>query len=501
MMDAAPTDASAGVIYCTSGRKYFEDAIVSARSVKRHHPGMKIAVFTEEDDFRDEVFDHHFRIFTSDADRDWVSHYHARQPKKWMLKVICTPRTPFERTVHLDSDTLVVGPIDGLFAMLDAHDVVFTHLDWVQQEAGRNVGLLGLRVPKGINSGVYAYRRSEAALALLGPKWRQDCERDNFQRNEQAILSMYARDPHTHLKGVRWKIADNVVYNATRRMWRTMYEYGLWDDARILHFNETDKLRAVAEGEMARDDLLRLPRVQECSPASLKQIPQRDTSRLIHFHLAKTAGKSLFAAMHAHLGDALVSFNPQRQDAFRDRLRARDWKVVSGHLSGAHAPVRNRLLRRYPFFAVLRDPIDRFHSAYHFIRRTKVSGLHATFNAMDAPAAARYCVAEQIDYGRNSQCSGLIWAETQDISCPNALAAIDARFAFVCTIEQMADLAAFLHERRMIADPAAIPHVNATRPMDPELRAELTQILGDATAEDHKLHRFVLENGPIRGAP
>lgn len=491
-------NSESGVIYCTSGKKYFDDAVVSARSFKRLHPEKKVAIFTEEDSFRHEIFDYHLPIFSSQDEIDWVNRYYEKQPKKWMLKVICTPKSPFAKTVHLDSDTLVVQRIDPLFDDLDDYDIILTHLDWVKQEKGVNVGLLGLTVPKGINSGVYAFTRSEAALKVMGPQWREVCEREGFTRNEQSILSEFIRNPDEYLAGVRWKVADNVKYNATRRMWRSMYEYGLWDDVCVLHFNETDKLADVFEGRLVQDDLLKLPRVQECDPKNLEVIPKRNKAALVHFHLAKTAGKSLLKSIREHIGDQAVSFNPAKQEQFRDRLRQGNWKLISGHLSAGHSPVQNRLKNRYQFFTVLRNPVDRFHSAYNYIRQTQVSKLYELFNDMSPIEAARYCVEKKLDYGRNSQCSGVIWDPSMKPTFEHAMMAIDDRYAFVCTLEQMRDLGQFLYQNDMIKTADAIPHVNKTREVDVNLRKELAEVLKGSTSEDFRLYQHVLENGPLR---
>ncbi len=490
--------SESGVIYCTSGKKYFDDAVVSAKSFKKLHPEKKVAIFTEEDTFRHEIFDYHLPIFSSQDEIDWVNRYYEKQPKKWMLKVICTPKSPFAKTVHLDSDTLVVQRIDALFDDLDTYDIILTHLDWVKQEKGVNIGLRGLTVANGINSGVYAFKRSKAALRVMGPQWREVCEREGFVRNEQSILSEFIRNPKEYLDGVCWKVEDNVKYNATRRMWRSMYEYGLWDDVRVLHFNETDKLADVFEGRMTKDQLLQLPRVRECDPSKLELVPKRDDTKLVHFHLAKTAGKSLLKSIRDHIGDEAVSFNPAKQDEFRNRLQAGNWTMVSGHLSGAHSPVRYRLKHRYRFFTVLRHPVDRFYSAYNYIRRTNVSQLYQLFNDISAVEAARYCVEKRLDYGRNSQCSGVIWDSGLAPTFQNALDAINERYAFVCTLDQMHDLGHFLCERGLIKAADTIPHVNKTQSMDAGLRQELTEVLYDATSEDAHLYQHVLETGPLK---
>ena len=220
--------------------------------------------------------------------------------------------------------------------------------------------------------------------------------------------------------------------------------------------------------------------------------------RIVHFHLAKTAGKSLYAAMLAHLGKRAINFNAAKQDEFLATLDATpDWRAISGHLSGAHRPVRARLIEERNFFVVLRDPVDRFYSAYNYIKKIRQSSLYEPFNRLDPVAAAALCVEQKVDYGRSSQCSGVVWDWEKPATFEAALAAIGERYAFVCTLEQIAQAAVFLADAGVIASPDALPHVNKTSKLDADLRRRLRDVLEDAVADDAKLYGHVRDTGPI----
>lgn len=219
--------------------------------------------------------------------------------------------------------------------------------------------------------------------------------------------------------------------------------------------------------------------------------------RLVHMHLSKTAGKSLFTAMQSHLGPLAKNFSPLQQEEFLKALEHQEWRVVSGHFSAANSAVRKQL-HGQEMFTILRDPIERFYSAYNFIRKTPGAANHRLFMTMTPIEAAWHCLEQKLDYGRNSQCSGVIWdAREPEKTAATALRQIERRYAFVATLEQMPRVGEFLAEVGLIADKAAISHANRTQALDPGLRNVLADILGDSTAEDNKLHKHVLHNGPL----
>src|SRR5512137_260112 len=92
------TNPTQGVLYVATGRRYILSAIHSARSVRRHNPGLPVHLYA---DWQVQGFD--FKAdpapFTSVGN---ITGGHYRS------KVDYSVETPYERTLYLDTDTRVL---------------------------------------------------------------------------------------------------------------------------------------------------------------------------------------------------------------------------------------------------------------------------------------------------------------------------------------------------------------------------------------------------------
>jgi hypothetical protein len=150
MTDAALAElagAPAGVVYSCSGAAYVQEALLAARSSMRHNaiphvlfasvevpsePGLTVARFEPS-------------------------------PNPYVDKVANMRRSPFQRTLYLDTDTFVVEEIVHVLELLDRYDVVAAH-------AAGYRGLADPEVPIAfyeLNTGVLAWRASERIEALM----------------------------------------------------------------------------------------------------------------------------------------------------------------------------------------------------------------------------------------------------------------------------------------------------------------------------------------------
>ena len=153
MNAANPTQ---GVLYVATGKRYINSAIRSARSVRKHNPGLAMHLFA---DWQAQGFDLAADPAPFTSVGDIVSgHYRS--------KVDYSVETPFERTLYLDTDTRVLGDITPLFDLLERFDLALAHAP------NRLTRLMNWRVPVPVsfpqyNCGVMLYRRSEKVLAFL----------------------------------------------------------------------------------------------------------------------------------------------------------------------------------------------------------------------------------------------------------------------------------------------------------------------------------------------
>ena len=85
------------------------------------------------------------------------------QPEHVRAKVDFLTSTPFDKTIYLDSDTLVELPLGEMFDLLDKFDVLGTH-DWARKRKSlsRKIEAYG-QIPYGfseINGGVLAWKKN-----------------------------------------------------------------------------------------------------------------------------------------------------------------------------------------------------------------------------------------------------------------------------------------------------------------------------------------------------
>lgn len=142
-----------GIVYVAMGERFVEEAVLSAASARRHMPSLPITLFTDVPAARGGAFDQVIETPRSGrkANRD---------------KLACMLRSPYVRTLHLDTDTFVGADLRGLFAALAHYDLLATHdRGYVDRYPE------GTEIPdafRELNLGVVFFRRSPAMLAALG---------------------------------------------------------------------------------------------------------------------------------------------------------------------------------------------------------------------------------------------------------------------------------------------------------------------------------------------
>jgi hypothetical protein len=153
-----------GVVYVASKLdRYVEEAFLSALSVKQHCPGLPVTLFTDRPEHElclKDVFDCIRPIVPCEG----IS---SRWAQGQLNRLACLPKTPYMRTLHLDTDTRILSPeVCRIFQLLGDFDVgmVETALD----DSFSRVHL-GCRV---FNAGLVLYRRSERVWDWL-ESWRE----------------------------------------------------------------------------------------------------------------------------------------------------------------------------------------------------------------------------------------------------------------------------------------------------------------------------------------
>ncbi len=147
-----------GVLYVATGGRHLQEMVASARSVRRWLPGVPILLYTDQSDLPEGVFDEVRRL---------------ENPRHSFVDKIAPLReTPFERTLFLDTDTLVCAPIDDVFAVLDRFEMALA-----QAPLRHDREFVTPNCFVELNTGVVAYRRTDAVGELFAD-WLRVYERE-----------------------------------------------------------------------------------------------------------------------------------------------------------------------------------------------------------------------------------------------------------------------------------------------------------------------------------
>ena len=144
---------SKGVYYINNGKGFVEEAAMSAESLKKNNPDLETTIATDQEEVPP-VFDQHIKI--DDPNPEVIS------------KVRHLSKTPYDKTLFLDSDIYVDSDITELFETVENFDIAVAH-------ASRRKNLRDT-VPESFplfNTGVIAYRKNDKVLNFL-EKWKEN---------------------------------------------------------------------------------------------------------------------------------------------------------------------------------------------------------------------------------------------------------------------------------------------------------------------------------------
>jgi hypothetical protein len=153
---------SKGVVYIAFGDKFIKEAIFSATSLKFHCPNISITIFANVE-INNSIFNN--EILLDDNDKGDTNR----------CKMFVLHKSPYTKTLYIDTDTMINHDIEEVFEILDKFDIALVH-DFARK---RCVNFEHKKVPKGYefsklpeynnipyafpeyNGGVILYKKSE----------------------------------------------------------------------------------------------------------------------------------------------------------------------------------------------------------------------------------------------------------------------------------------------------------------------------------------------------
>ena len=97
-----------GVVYIATGKQFIDEAIISASSLKGKMPSLSITIFSDEN-IEANCFDQHIPIVST--------------KNGYLDKIVGMSKSPYSRTLFLDTDTYICSNFLELFTLLDKYDL------------------------------------------------------------------------------------------------------------------------------------------------------------------------------------------------------------------------------------------------------------------------------------------------------------------------------------------------------------------------------------------
>jgi hypothetical protein len=147
---------SKGIIYAATGEQFVREAVISAQSVREIHPDMSITLFS------DVGSDH--TVFDSIITLDEPEYGFGD-------KITALPKTPYDRTLFLDTDIYVCEDISSIFDLLDRFDLAAAHNHNREAPEAAELNDVPDSFPE-YNTGVLLYNDTADSMELLRA-WKQ----------------------------------------------------------------------------------------------------------------------------------------------------------------------------------------------------------------------------------------------------------------------------------------------------------------------------------------
>ncbi len=255
---SGPAPAPKGILYSCSGEFFITEALHSARSSLRHNPLPHVLFASGEVDATDGV--------------SIVRFQPSANP--WADKIANMRRSPFERTIYLDTDTFVVDEIAHVLRLLDHYDLAVAYAPYRALEDPE--------VPRAFyefNTGVLAWRASDHMAAFLR-SWEETylawLSEEPFAGAQQASR-WYAEQPA--FRHCAWEHGVRLFVLPHEYNFRFEYPMMVRQRVRVIH-GRHDDYEALA-ASINREQRMRVwPRPQASIPARVRRRARRAVGRI-----------------------------------------------------------------------------------------------------------------------------------------------------------------------------------------------------------------------------
>ena len=202
-----------GIIYLAFGAPYLLMALVSVRSLRKRHPDLDVCIVTNVDTSTLRSVEWcQYKI-------TWI-HLPKDDTENRSVKTRILEFSPFETTVFLDVDTVILDELDGLFSILRNYDLCIRQNmnPMLPSHSHANYRVLGTELtvfdfPQW-NSGMIAARRCDATLEFFDI-WNTSFHELGCAQDQPALVSAIVNTKARFL-GVdsRWNFTEKRGFNS-----------------------------------------------------------------------------------------------------------------------------------------------------------------------------------------------------------------------------------------------------------------------------------------------
>lgn len=152
--------AERGFVYAATGAKWVHEANASAAQLRTVHDDIPRILYTNLPAVADRtVFDDVITV----PEQTWVQ----TEVKLWSVA-----RSPFERTVYIDTDTYVCADVTGLFDVLARFDFAAIPVPFQRPPHAGHFNPDDIPESfQSVNGGVFSFRRNDATARMLDEWW------------------------------------------------------------------------------------------------------------------------------------------------------------------------------------------------------------------------------------------------------------------------------------------------------------------------------------------
>ena len=170
-----------GVLYIATGKKYAQAAVLSAKTVRMHCPGLDIHLYTDSQCYDDFGFEESVHPFTSVGK---IENPHRRSKVEYMSL------TPYDWTLYLDTDTALNADISDMFRVLARFDIALAHAQ--HRNSPNSLTPWRLKLPDAFpqyNSGVILYRKNAMVIQFL-EQWAKSYQEAGLRHDQPTLREL-----------------------------------------------------------------------------------------------------------------------------------------------------------------------------------------------------------------------------------------------------------------------------------------------------------------------